>query len=150
MSDTSRKRLRLAGYDYTTNGVYFLTICTREKKKLLCDVKEAPLANEAPIVTLTELGRIVKQATEKIPGIDKYVIMPNHVHMILFLRENRSISTIIRLWKSVIAAKYGNEIWQKSYYDHIIRDEADYKIKWKYIDDNPSKWASDEYYLSNK
>ena len=146
MSGTNRKKLRLQDFDYSTNGAFFLTICTKQKQKLLCEIKTPAVEGDAPILTLTPVGTIVAEATEKIPGIDKYVIMPNHVHMIVFQEDGKNIPTKIRLWKSVITAKCGRSIWQDSYYDHVIRNEMDYQIKWKYIDDNPMKWASDEYY----
>ena len=150
MSGTNRKKLRLQDYDYSTNGAYFLTVCTRQKQKLLCEIQVPVIEGDAPILTLTPVGAIVAAATEKIPGIDKYVIMPNHVHMIVFQEDGKSIPTKIRLWKSVITSKCGMSIWQDSYYDHVIRDEKDYRIKWKYIDDNPMKWASDDYFVDAK
>ena len=146
MSTTNRKKLRLEDYDYKTNGTYFVTVCTSGKKKSLCRIVPANQPENSPCVILTQLGQIVEKAIRGIPGIDKYVIMPNHVHMIIISDQGRELSSIIRLWKSVIARQSKEQIWQKSYYDHVIRDEQDYLIKWKYIDDNPSKWASDEYY----
>ena len=146
MSNTNRKKMRLQGYDYSTNGAYFLTICTKQKQNLLCKIQAPVQEGDAPILTLTPVGAIVAEATEKIPGIHKYVIMPNHVHMIVLHENGVSLSTKIRLWKTVITSKCGASIWQASFYDHVIRDERDYLIKWKYIDDNPMKWASDEYY----
>ena len=100
--------------------------------------------------------------------IDKYVIMPNHIHFILIkndLIEERAtarvattvtVGRIVGAYKSVVAnewlkiCKQSDEvmgkIWQRNYYEHVIRDENDYQIKWNYIEDNPIKWAEDEYY----
>ena len=150
MSGTNRKQLRLQNYDYSATGAYFLTICTHQKKKLLCDIQAPVMEGDNPIINLTPVGSIVAAATDKIPGIDKYVIMPNHIHMIIFQQDGKNISTKIRLWKSIITAKCGTPIWQNSYYDHVIRDEKDYQTKWKYIDDNPMKWASDEYFTETE
>ena len=97
-------------------------------------------------MVLSEIGRIVERYTNTIPGIDKYVIMPNHVHMIVFNQDGASISQKIRSWKILISKEIGESIWQRSFYDHVIRDEQDYMIRWKYIDDNPQKWSSDEYF----
>ena len=147
MNDSNRKKLRLDGYDYSKNGAYFITVCTADKEKLLCRIDSTAGPEDAPTVKLTQLGEIVDRATRELPGIDKYVVMPNHVHMIVFQEDARSLSSKIRIWKSVIALQSRQKIWQKSFYDHIIRDERDYQFKWKYIDDNPMKWASDDYYF---
>ena len=72
--------------------------------------------------------------------------MPNHVHMIVFNEPGESISKKIQSWKVLIGKEVGARIWQRSFYDHLIRDEQDYLIKWKYVDDNPQKWSSDRYY----
>ena len=95
-----------------------------------------------------------------IPGIAEYVIMPNHVHMILRISSNKSlqgpmwasapteasIPNLIRSWKVLISKALGQSIWQRSYYDHIIRDEHDYLVKARYIEENPAKWSSDDYF----
>ena len=87
--------------------------------------------------------------------LDKYVIMPNHIHMILILKSMESngramraptISAIINQFKGYVTKQIGFSIWQKLFYDHIIRDEAEYKRIWQYIDENPAKWADDCYY----
>ncbi len=142
----NRKKIRLENFDYSTNGAYYVTVCTANKEWTLCEIRPAESIGMDPIVTMTAIGQVVEEATKKIPGIDKYVIMPNHVHMIIYIRDGKDLPTTIRLWKSVIARKTGKTIWQNRYYDHIIRDERDYLIKWKYIDDNPAKWATDDYY----
>ena len=93
-------------------------------------------------------GVVVDELIQKIPGIDKYVIMPNHVHLIVFNDESGvSISRKIQYFKSNVTRALGRSIWQREYYDHVIRGEEDYRVKWKYIDDNPAKWSSDELYL---
>ena len=145
MPNTDRKRLRLEGYDYRTEGVYYITVCTANKEKTLCSISPPEIEGDYPKILLTPLGRIVEEAIKRIPGIDKYAVMPNHVHMILFQNGEKTISTKIRLWKSVIARQTKCSIWQSHFYDHIIRDEADYRVKWKYIDENPIKWASGEF-----
>jgi REP element-mobilizing transposase RayT len=88
--------------------------------------------------------------------IDKYVIMPNHIHMIIFVSNNEdgrtlfapTISRAIKHMKEYVTKQLGYSIWQKSYYDHIIRDEEDYNKIWKYIDENPQKWIYDCYYIN--
>ena len=80
--------------------------------------------------------------------IDKYVIMPNHIHLIIIIdrESNLSISNIIKKYKEWITKEIGKSIWQKSYYDHIIRNEKDYLRIWKYIEENIIKWSLDKYY----
>ena len=87
--------------------------------------------------------------------------MPNHVHMILRISANScvqgpmwasapteaSVPALVRSWKILISKELGQSIWQRSYYDHIIRDEHDYLTKAKYIADNPAKWQKDDYYI---
>ena len=93
--------------------------------------------------------------------VDKYVVMPNHVHLLLFIQngvngnldENgrtmfspTTISRVIKHCKESVTKQIGYSLWQKSFYDHIIRDEADYLRVWEYIDENPANWSEDEYY----
>ena len=142
----SRKCPRLEGYDYSQKNVVFATICVMNRRKLLGEIYLAETEGEPSRMELSIAGKIVEKYTETIPGIDKYVIMPNHVHLIVINRDGESISQKIRSWKILISKEIGEKIWQRSFYDHVIRDERDYLIKWKYIDDNPARWASDEYF----
>ena len=91
-------------------------------------------------------------------SVDAFVIMPNHIHLLLRISDNgRSGTPAPTKGNSVIARfvstlkrfcnkEYGENIWQRSYHDHVIRDERDYREIWDYIDDNPRKWAEDRYY----
>ncbi|MCI7474270.1 MAG: hypothetical protein MSB10_11455 [Clostridiales bacterium] len=112
---------------------------------------------------MTTAGLIAEQAVRQIsahyPGVtvDTYVVMPNHVHMILVLPNGGgralrapTVSRIVRAWKETITKMLGEAIWQKSFYDHIIRDENDYLRIWNYIDTNPAKWAEDTYYIAQE
>ena len=74
--------------------------------------------------------------------------MPNHVHLLLQLSGDAApaLGRIIQQLKGTVSKQLGTSIWQDKYYDHVIRDENDFLIKYKYISDNPSKWAEDEYY----
>ena len=142
----SRRSPRLQGYDYTKENAIFITVCVEHRRKLLGAIYNPATEGEPPQIELSTEGKIVERYTKTIPGIDKYVIMPNHVHLIVFNREGESISQKIQSWKILISKEIGESIWQRSFYDHVIRDEQDYLIRWNYIDDNPAKWASDEYY----
>ena len=139
----TRKKLRLQNYDYTEGNLVFVTICVEGKKWLLGRIRQPETEADAPIVELSEIGKVTDRFTSTVPGIEKYVIMPNHVHMIVVNQPGETISQKIRSWKILISKEIGKSIWQRSFYDHVIRDENDFLIKWKYIDDNPAKWASD-------
>ena len=138
-----RKPLRLKGHDYSETGAYFLTVCTQDKKHILSTVVADP--GNAAAVRLKPIGKIAESCIKTIPGIDKYVIMPNHIHMIIQKTNGKSISSDIRSFKTLVTKKAGRSVWQTSYYDHIIRNDEDYAEKWQYIDENPTRWAEDEY-----
>ena len=143
MPDFVRKRNRLRSYDYASNNMYFITICTLDKACILCDPQD---------FLLTETGQTVMEAVESIPRLYEgislmhYVIMPNHVHMLLLLnRSNTSVSTVVNQMKRHISLQTGRPVWQKSFFDHIVRNEADYLRIWEYIGENPKKWSIDRY-----
>ena len=166
MGSPTRKPIRLKDFDYSENGVYFLTICTKNKAHLLSDVHAADNVFDLPCVRLRPYGQIVESQIQEMNRvysdvhIDKYVIMPNHVHLLVVVSGNGSsrtptptnskISILISLFKRFTNRKCAAELWQRSYHDHIIRSEADYQKHWQYIEDNPSKWSEDEYYTENE
>ena len=90
--------------------------------------------------------------------LDQYVVMPNHIHLLLRMQEpdlepqtkanmqRPTLHTVVRSLKTMVTKKLGYSIWQTSYYEHIVRNKRDYQEIWKYIEDNPSKWAEDRYY----
>ena len=160
-----RKKLRLQNYDYSGNGAYFITICTRNRQPLLWKEEHVGAAigrPQNPADCLSACGKTVDAAIQEIPGhypgvcVEKYVVMPNHVHMLLQIGADDAgralraptISTLINQLKGAASKRCGESIWQKSYYDHIIRDEQDYLAVWKYIDENPLKWQEDELYTA--
>ena len=148
----SRKCPRLEGYDYSQENIVYATICVMNRRKLLGEVHAPATAGEAPWMELSPAGKIVEKYTSTIPGIDKYAIMPNHVHLILALQDTGTscpnVSRIIRQLKGVITKRLGKNIWQIHFYDHVIRNEQDYREIWQYIDNNPTKWSLDRYYTS--
>ena len=150
MENNFRKVIRLKDYDYSQSGAYFITICTKDKKSILSQIKY-----DTYKIELTSIGIVVensiKNISKKYPNafIDSYVIMPNHVHLIIFIvngYDNISVSTIIQQFKGYTSKQVQNSIWQKSFYDHIIRNERDLFTKRKYIEENPLKWKSDGLY----
>jgi REP element-mobilizing transposase RayT len=152
-----RKPNRLNNYDYSNNGAYFITICVNNRKCLLSRVVGADTIRPSKL-ELSQYGLIVDNAIKSIPlhyediFVDNYVIMPNHIHILLRIENNsgRMISapTVIGSLKRAVSKQIGFSIWQKGFYDHVIRDDYDYKIRWQYIDDNPIKWLDDEYYIN--
>ena len=143
----SRKQNRLSGYNYAENGAYFITICTKDKEKLLGSGSEGTTFLSAS-VQLSPLGRLAEKYLLKIAQLDHYVIMPNHVHLILLLEQSSvSVPQIIRSWKTLVSKEAGFSHWQRSYYDHIIRNQRDYDRIRRYMEENPARWASDDYYI---
>lgn len=151
-----RKPTRLKGYDYSQNGAYFITICTNNRKCILSNIVGEGLC-ALPKNTLTYIGKEIEKTIQYINdnynnvSIDKYVIMPNHIHLIIILDDsgghrNPPLQNIIGQLKSYTTNKYGNSLWQRSYHDHIIRGEKDYQKIWEYIDTNPIKWELDCFY----
>ena len=149
----SRKPNRLNGYDYSSQGAYFITICTLDRKCILSRIVGGD-ALIAPQTNLTYCGEIVRKYIESMPGIDKYVIMPNHIHLLIAIdgpmkasAPTISVPNLIRSFKVLVSKEIGQSIWQRSYHDHIIRDEEDYINHLRYIEDNPVKWSKDKYYM---
>ena len=154
-----RKPTRLKGYDYSTPGAYFITICTKDRKELLSKIIVGDDEGIVPQNNLSKIGLICERYINNINikyenvTVDKYVIMPNHIHLIIFLHgtmkassPTKNIETIIRSFKTMVTKEIGNSIWQRSYHDHIIRGEKDYQKIWEYIDTNPTKWELDCFY----
>ena len=151
-----RKPTRLQTYDYSAAGHYFITICTAECKEILSSIRFVGEGLCAlPQTVLTDIGKAVEDSIKFTDNkyqnakIDKYVIMPNHLHMIIQLTGGHGsppLRNVIGLMKSYTTKVYGAKLWQRSYYDHVIRNEQDYRRICKYIDDNPAKWAEDKYY----
>ena len=147
-----RKQNRLKDYDYAQNGAYFVTICTKNKQKILCDI----VGDDAHIVP-SHYGQMVEKYIRNIPGIDKYVIMPNHIHMLIAVDNGpmwasaptQSISTMVRSFKTMVTKEIGQSIFQRSFHDHVVRGEQDYREIWQYIDTNPYKWQEDCFFVSD-
>ena len=156
-----RKQNRLTDYDYSTPNAYFITVCTAKRKNLFWKDAEAVI-DRPDNVPLTDLGTIVRQSISEIPkhysmiSVDHFVVMPNHIHLLLQINtaiDGRSmiaptISTVVRLMKGTVSKQAGSSVWQKGFYDHVIRNDNDYRDIWNYIEGNPSKWAEDKLYIS--
>ena len=158
----TRKKIRLDGYDYSRNGVYFITVCVQHKHEILGLVVVGANMVRPSEVALSDIGMVVDTAIRKIGEIyqdvhvDKYVIMPNHIHMILAIDNTDgrtmcapTVSRIVKHCKEYVTKQIGFSVWQKSYHDHIIRDEEEYHAIWRYMDENPAKWPEDDYFIKS-
>lgn len=155
-----RKQIRLSDYDYSQNGAYFITICTKDRQNIFWDVG-AIINRPQNEYKLSAYGIIAEQTLLEMPkryinvSLDKYVIMPNHIHLILLINNDNdggrfiitptSLPRIIQQYKSAVTKKSGIPIWQKSFYEHIIRSHEDLQEINQYIQMNPEKWHEDKY-----
>ncbi|HRY82900.1 MAG TPA: transposase [Candidatus Moranbacteria bacterium] len=175
----NRKNNRLQNYDYSQNGMYFVTICTKNREELFGGIKNGKMI-------LNELGKIVQKCYLEIPKhfdniyLDQYVIMPNHVHGIIEINFNINVgnaymrskntnrtkmllSKIVQGFKAAVTRMENGydknnkkervyafpTIWQKSFYDHIIRNEISLNKIREYILNNPKNWEQDRNNVEN-
>ena len=177
-----RRSVRLKGYDYSQEGMYFVTICVQGKECLFGIIRRGTACCD-----LNEYGMIVREELEltqslrKNVFLDEYVIMPNHIHMIFVIDDNKmgadtimgtarctrteskfgnimsgSLSVIVRSFKSAVTKRInllrdtvGEKVWQRNYYEHIIREDKDLNRIREYIINNPKNWEIDELYKEN-
>ncbi len=160
----TRKNIRLKEYDYSQNGVYFITICTKDKKMLFWNNNlnvGASIARPSDNYELSKIGIVaedgIKNISEHYPvNVDSYVVMPNHIHLLLSITNSGgramlapTISHIIQQYKGYVTKNIGFSPWQKLFYDHIVRDEQEYLNILNYIQTNPLKWHLDKYYIED-
>ncbi len=151
-----RRSIRLAGYDYSQAGAYYVTICTAGRDCIFGEVAGGEMR-------LNSFGAIVQREWRRLPlhyptvSLDAFVVMPNHVHGVIFLGEpgrrnvkRRPLSEIVRGFKTWSARRInqrrdstGSPVWQRDCYEHIIRDEDDLNRIRQYIVDNPVTWEED-------
>lgn len=161
----TRKINRLKNYDYSSEGLYFITFCTQGRACILSQIKNN-VGDGSPVPQLTLIGEYVKKYIElindKYPNvfIDKYVIMPNHIHLLIYIGDTNetkapSVGNIIG-WLKYSITKQANinmetkqKIFQRSYHDHIIRNEKSYIIISDYIENNPLVWEQDCFFNSD-
>ena len=140
----SRKHPRLKYFDYASPNCYFITICTWDKTCIFGKPNHLNLWG-------TIAQRALQELEQHFPGarIDHYVIMPNHVHVILILQgENANVSHIIGQYKAAVTRKIREtapqqKVWQTSFHDHVIRNQKDYERIWLYIEANSQNWDKD-------
>ena len=162
-----RKPTRLKAYDYSAAGAYFLTICTEGKRCILSRI--LPVGGgvlDAPRTQLTPFGKIVESTIHDLDShysdlsVDQYVIMPNHIHLLISVKDdgasrtppptkaNERIPSFVSTLKRFTNRACGVSLWQRSFHDHVVRGESDYRAIWAYIEENPLRWEKDRYFES--
>ena len=169
VSDRSRRRsIRLRGLDYSNPGCYFITICAFHMRCIFGSIRNARQV-------LSPLGGIVRRCWLEVPyhfpnvDIDAFVIMPNHLHGILVIKERArravplrdnseafqhpvigSIPTIVRSFKAAVtkmvrdkSGDHAIEVWQSNYFERVLRDGDEFSKASRYIHENPSRWRRD-------
>ena len=160
METQSRKPNRLNSYDYGEIGCYFITLCTHHRQPLFL-VEKFSVGNGPCAVPNNPANQIIRKWIARLHhkfdgiSIDQYVIMPDHLHFIVNIKERCpgcAVPDIMRFFKVMTTNEYiqgvkqgilqpfDKKLWQKSYYDHIIRNQQDYNEIWEYIENNPDKW----------
>lgn len=148
-----RRSIRLKGYDYSKLGAYFITICTHNKACLF-----GSIANHQ--MQFNDLGKSMKMIWQQLPvrfsnlTLDISQIMPNHIHGIVLLdtldKPNHGLPDIIRVFKSLGTRYFRSTspepLWQKNYWERIIRDEQELHRTRTYILNNPAHWDEDKYH----
>ena len=147
-----RQANRLPAYDYSKNGAYFVTICTQDRKHILAEI----VGDGFPVPKLP--GRVAEEMIRQIPikyagvFVDKYIVMPDHIHLLLRMtgtgNPSPTLGSVVGWYKyqttkAVNQAEsiQGMRIFQRSYHDHVIRNQQDYDEIWEYIENNPKAWV---------
>ena len=160
-----RKHPRLDTYDYGSKGAYFLTLCTQNRRCVLSYIVGRGLAPaETEGIVYTSFGKIAERQLQLLEDrypcltIDRYVIMPNHIHIIMVLNDDAAgasprptIMDIACAYKSLTTREckmngFDGKLFQTSFYEHIIRNREDYEEISRYIYENPTRWYYDELY----
>ncbi|HTG34847.1 MAG TPA: transposase [Thermoanaerobaculia bacterium] len=157
-----RQSIRLKGYDYSLSGAYFVTLCVQHRECLFGDVIGVILqANDAGQM----VERWWRELTRKFPTVsmDEFVVMPNHLHGVLILQrsqvsqgsESSPLGTVMDWFKTMTTNEYirgvknhgwknfPRRLWQRDYFDRIIRDQNEIEMIREYIRRNPSQWSQD-------
>jgi REP element-mobilizing transposase RayT len=173
-----RKSIRLKGYDYAQEGLYFITICCQDKAQLFGEIMNGEMI-------LNECGEIADKCWMEIPEhfpnveLHEYIIMPNHVHGIIEIKFKSNVPTVIPSVATVATVGANNhsplrspsktigsmvrgfkigvtkwmrqntnvyDVWQRNYYDNIIRNDQSYQRISNYIQNNPKNWKEDKFY----
>ncbi len=176
MDDTKephRRSIRLKEYDYGQAGAYFVTICTQQRECLFGGIIEGKMhLSEAGKEVQSIWGKLPQRYPHT--GIEVHIVMPNHFHGIITIdvgaihESPLRMSTVIHSRRKMLLSKMvgyfkmnsaqqinhlrttrGQPVWQRNYYEHVIRNEIDLKEIREYIENNPLKWLEDENHPAN-
>jgi REP element-mobilizing transposase RayT len=153
----TRKSPRLQGYDYSASGSYFVTICTAHRLWLFGEIVGERMH-------FSSLGQLAETCILAIPkhhpttDVYCYVVMPNHVHLLIGLHGNCNLSVVVGSYKASVTRQArlggiiddGEPIWQQRYHDHIVRSEDDFGRITSYITLNPITWSQDSLFTEKK
>ena len=147
-----RKHKRLQNYDYSSDGCYFITICTEHRKNLLSTIVGGDDLGAPKKIILKPYGKITEKYILSIEKayysvkVENYIIMPNHIHLLLLIdtyglprSSAPTIPDIITALKKFTNCDCKCNLWQRGYYDHIIRNQSDFEHHWNYIEYNALK-----------
>ena len=151
-----RKSVRWNQFDYSSAGAYFITICTQHKTCLFSPVG-------ADLVSARMVASVFQSTIERFEGVESpiSVLMPNHFHAIItfskedskvtlskIIQEFKSVSTLeyAKLVKANLAPAFDKQLWQRSFYDRVIRNDTEYSDIYNYIYNNPESWKNDDLY----
>ena len=156
-----KKTIRLQNYDYSLEGAYFITICSKKRKYIFGKIDNYEIEKSViGSIVEAEICRTMELRNET--QINEYVIMPNHIHMLIVLENmNRlgksySVGNVVGGFKASVTSKmrerFGGEIeiWQRGYYEHVVKNENDYNEAMEHIINNPLKWDEDSYNTHSK
>ena len=160
-----RKPTRLSKFDYNKSGAYFITICTENRRNILSQIVGGDVLDAPKHMELLPHGKIANKYINQLNefydeiAVDNYVIMPNHIHLMLIVhangasrtspptaRQHYTVSKFVSTFKRFCNKEYGENIWQRHFHDHIIRSREDYEEHLRYIHENPTRWYYDELY----
>ncbi len=164
MNQSERKTVRLKGHDYSSAGVYFITVCVKDKAELLSHITLSKDEISVPKNELLWHGEVAEKYIRQMSDfyddikIEKYIIMPNHIHFLVRIYatdeeavgknvQHSLIAKLIGTFKRFCNREYGENIWQRSSHDHVVRNDEEYAKVWNYIEYNALKWQQDRYYI---
>ena len=161
MNRPNRRSIRLQGYDYSQAGMYFVTVCTLGKECLFGEIVDG-------CMNLNDAGQMVERWFGELPNkfedieCDAFVCMPNHIHFIILtmdvgvgIKNRTSLGTIVQWFKTMTTngyihgvkelgwSRFSGKLWQRNYYEHVVRDENDLHYIREYIGNNPLRWELD-------
>jgi putative transposase len=156
-----RRSIRLKGFDYSRSAVYFVTICVQNRECLFGTISQnRMLLNDAGKMVSAEWLTLPKRFPAII--LDEFVVMPNHFHGLIYMlpsaTDRPTLGKIIGAFKSIVTDRYitgvrtqdlipfDRRLWQRNYYEHIVRDDSALEKIQQYIRDNPLTWQTDSLY----